>query len=95
VGLALTAVYVLRRPPCPPNYVRLIDAGLVLLVLLGALLAAELAVLLVARQPGRHPVAAVIGSILGLAVVLLLVAVLALLVQTSGSASVDSGCWTF
>lgn len=95
LGLILTAAYVVRRPPCPPNYVRLIDPGLFLVVLLGALLVAELAVVLVARGRGRHPVAGVIGAVLGIGVLLLLVAAVALLGQTVGSASVDSGCWTF
>jgi hypothetical protein len=95
LGLALTAVYTLRRPPCAPYYVRLIDPSLVLLVLLGGLLVAELVVVLVARSAGSHRVGGALGAVLAVAVAVLLVPTVQLVVTLGGSGRFDSGCWTF
>ena len=95
VGCVLAIVYLVHRSPCPPNYVRLIDLGVVVLVLQGLLLLAELVVGLTARSPGRHRVAGAFAVIFVLGVVVLLLPALSLALSTVESGRFDTGCWAF
>jgi hypothetical protein len=94
-GCLLAAVYIVHRAPCPPNYVRLIDLGVVALALLGLLLVAELAVVLATKTPGRHRIAGTFAVLLGVGVLALFLPALSLALSTFGSSRIDTGCWTF
>jgi hypothetical protein len=84
-----------RRPPCPPNYVRLIDFAAVLLMLQAFLLVTELGVVLAARRRGPHRVAGTLAIVLGVVVALALVPSAALAMTTFRAGQYDAGCWTF
>jgi hypothetical protein len=95
LSCVLAAVYLVHRAPCPPNYVRLIDGGLVVLALQTLLLLSELVVARAAGGPGRHRVAGAFAVLLALGALAFLLPTLAAASSTFGSSPFDTGCWTF
>jgi hypothetical protein len=83
----------LTRPPCPPNYVRLIDFELAAPVVTGLLLL--LSLFMLARARGSGPPRVLLGTatlVVALTGYLLYGSVLAI---EAHQAPYDLGCWTF
>ena len=93
----LAVVYLVHRAPCPADSGRLIDAGVVVLVLQTLLLLGELVVARAAGGPGRHRVAGAFAVLLALGALAFLLPALSLASSTFGSSPspFDTGCWTF
>jgi type IV secretory pathway VirB2 component (pilin) len=94
VVLAVSLAWLGTRPPCPPNYVRLVDFGPALPGLAGLGLLVSGGALLLARKVGWHRTVAVVMCASTVLAVLLAATTLDQLVSDWG-AQYGSGCWTF
>ena len=82
------------RPPCPPNFVRLIDFAEILPFFAGAGVMAGVLCVTLARRPGRHRVLAALMS-LSTAVALVVALGAIRLILANRGAEFDANCWTF
>lgn len=93
VGLIAWTGDLLTRPPCEPNYVRLIDIELVAPVASGLLLIVSVIMVAVGRAPGTHRVLFVAATVMVLLTGYLMFG--AVLTIKSHQGPYDLGCWTF
>jgi hypothetical protein len=93
-AFVLSLTWLKTRPPCPPNYVRLIDFGAAVPAFAVLALLVSAGALLLTRSVGLHRTVAVIMCV-STALALLVAASTADQLLSDKGAQYASGCWTF